>query len=213
MKFTMKTRFLLVAMLVGGALGAYAQTKGTNSIGLGFGNSKNKNEYSGGNYSENKSSNYSLRYAYFIKDNTKLGLSASYNKYENFFGDASKSENKGYGISLMYQKYFQLHKQLYVFAGGEAGYNRSESIRPDYYAGNYVADAKLKGNGYSLGAYGGVSYFLGKHLELDVRVLNASVGYAKETNKDLNTKNTSNGFSVNTSGSFTNLGFNINFLF
>jgi hypothetical protein len=196
---------LLAALLLSGALGAYAQTKGTNSLGLGldFGNSETKIN---NDYQSNKSSSIDLNYARFIKDNVKLGLGVSYG-----FGESGSSqETKSFGISALYQRYYPVYKKLYVFIGGDASYNNSKLTQQGY---SILNNNVQRGNYYSAGVYGGASYFLGKHWELEARLLNATFGYAKNRTEEGDYYYEQKGFSLRTAGSFTNLGFNINFLF
>ncbi len=202
----MRKFFLFAALLLSGTLGVYAQTKGTNSLGLGIDFGKAETKINNENYT-NKGSNFSVNYARFIKDNTKLGVGASYGFNEN----GSNQETKSFGISALYQKYYPVYKKLYVFIGGDASYNNSKLTQQSYYVPN---DNIQKGNSYTLGAYGGASYFLGKHWELEARVINASFGYSTLSSEggDINSYK-QKGFSLKTAGSFTNLGFNINFLF
>lgn len=200
---------LLAALLLSGALGAYAQTKGTNSVGLGVETSKNNYDYVGGASGENKNSNFSLRYANFIKDNIKLGLGLSYSTTDN----SDNNETKTYGGAFLYQKYFPVYKKLYVFVGGEAAYSHIKANSFNYVSGGVIEETQARGNGYSLGAYGGASYFLGKHWELEARLLSASAGYSEFKNNHINYETKSSSFSLKTAGAFTNLGFSINFLF
>lgn len=202
----MKNYVLLAALLLSGALGAYAQTKGTNSLGLGIDFGKSETRINNEDQST-QGSDFSLNYARFIKDNVKLGIGASYGFYENSFDQ----ETKAFGISALYQKYYPVYKKLYVFIGGDASYNNSKLTRASYYVPN---DNIQKANSYSLGAYGGVSYFLGKHWELEARIINARFGYTDSSSEDGESyRYKQKGFSLKTAGSFTNLGFNINFLF
>lgn len=204
----MKKYVLSAALLLCGALGAYAQTKGTNSIGLGIENSKNKHTLADGSTLENRYSNYSLRYANFVKDNVKLGIGLSYGDGEQ----DDRSETKNYGASFLYQKYFPVYKKLYVFVGGEAGYSYTKANNFNY-VGGVIMETQTKTNLYSLGAYGGASYFLGKHWELEARILNASAGYISSKNSQAGYSQKNTNFSLKTTGAFTNLGFSINFLF
>lgn len=202
----MKKHFLLAALLLSGALGAYAQTKGTNSLGLGLDFGKSETRIN--NEDQNtKGSNFSVNYARFIRDNVKLGVGVSYGFNEN----ANYQEAKAFGVSALYQRYYPVYKKLYVFLGGDASYNNSKLTNESY---NVPNDNIQKANSYSLGAYGGVSYFLGKHWELEARVINARFGYADLSNENGDAyQYKQKGFSLKTAGSFTNLGFNINFLF
>lgn len=205
----MKRNVLLAVLLLSGALGAYAQTKGTNSVGLGVDTYKSKYDFVGGSSGENKNSNYSLRYAHFVKDNVKLGIGFSY-------ANTVQSENTEanvYGGSFLYQKYFPVYKKLYVFVGGEANYSRIKADNFNYVNGIVVEKTELRGNSYSLGVYGGASYFLGKHWELETRILSANAGYSSSKNNTIGYETTSSNFSLRTGGAFTNLGFSINFLF
>lgn len=196
---------LLAALLLSGALGAYAQTKGTNSLGLGIGFGKAETKINNDQYT-NKNSSVDLNYARFIKDNVKLGVGVSY----GFTESESTQEAKSFGISALYQKYYPVYKKLYVFIGGDASYHKSKLIQQGYSVPNNNIQ---KGNFYSLGVYGGASYFLGKHWELEARLLNARFGYSKSETEEGSYYYRQTGFSLQTAGSFTNLGFNINFLF
>jgi len=205
----MKKYVLSAALLLCGALGAYAQTKGTNSLGLGFETVKNKYTDLVGSSNENKQSFYSIHYANFVKDQVKLGISLSYGEYEN----NSNTDGKNYGASFLYQRYFPVYKKLYVFVGGEAAYTHSKATSYNYDAIGAIRETNSKANTYLVGVYGGASYFLGKHWELETRILSANAGYGSTKNTTMGYTSKASNFSLKTAGAFTNLGFSINFLF
>ncbi|HYK77166.1 MAG TPA: hypothetical protein VEV16_09320, partial [Daejeonella sp.] len=73
-------------------------------------------------------------------------------------------------------------------------------------------------NNYSVGAFGGLSFFISKRFAFEADLLSANVGYSKSTNKQSDPlqgkfKTETTSFNLSTSGSINNLGFKIYFLF
>jgi hypothetical protein len=70
---------------------------------------------------------------------------------------------------------------------------------------------------YLVGVNGGLSWFFIKRLALEADLLTANIGYSRtrQTGSNVNGayKNTSTGFSLNTSGTVNGLGFKTFFLF
>lgn len=203
----MKKNVLLAVLLLSGALGAYAQTKGTNSLGLGVNFGKNEITNPNGTTNTDKNKSFSLRYALFVSDNSKIGVGASIMN-----GEDQSSKTKGFGTSFLYQKYYPIYKGLNVFWGGNVNYSKQKVNRMEFYIPKEVV---FESKYYGAGAYGGVSYFLGKRLELEATIINTGFGYQSvNNNSTINSLSSKqSGFSLSTTGSFTNLGFNINFLF
>ncbi|WP_316830002.1 hypothetical protein [Pedobacter aquatilis] len=164
----MKKQLLItaVAVLCLGMTG-FAQTKGTNALSFGINATTNKSSYKNVNQteqtSEQKSNLFSVGYGYFIKDNSKIGVEAIYG--QNTINSTGTTEQiiKSYGGNISYQKYFPIVKTLFAYAGGKAGYtygtqNQSQPSNSSNVSQDYTS------NSYSLGAYGGVTWFLGKSL-------------------------------------------------
>jgi hypothetical protein len=191
---------------------ATAQTKGTNTLGLGVSVFTQNNEADNQNYVTSKNSNFSIGYGTFFRDNQRLGidLSLTDNKYENTSGTTYKYTEKGYGGSVNYQRYFPLIKKLYAFGGGFGGLSFSDRDQES-------STIAYKSHSYFVGANGGISYFLSRRFALESSLLSASVNYAvqKESNNSGNNsyKNTFTSFNLSSSGTFNNLGFKIYFLF
>jgi len=77
--------------------------------------------------------------------------------------------------------------------------------------------AEFSGNAYSLGAYGGATWFLSRRLAFEANLLSPDFSYSKLKNDQVisgsNSNNTSTNFSLNTAGAINGLGFKIYFLF
>jgi len=205
-------RQLLTAMAVVLSVCGYAQTKGTNALGfgLGFSSSDTKNAT---DINDRTSTDATLSYGHFIKDNTKLGINLVYGR--------SKSESNGYvntsksdilGAFVGYQKYYPLVKTLNAFAAGSAGYiNYKQSTFAGPQSYNNQTDE------YSLGASGGLAWFFSKRFALETTVLNTNMSYSKTERTDQNSGNSSStntsNFNVSTQGSITELNFRIFLLF
>src|SRR5687768_8165281 len=99
-------RMLLIAFLATGSLFIQAQTKGTNTLGLGLNFQTQKTEQnSQGNQfnSEQQTKGMSLGYGHFVNDNTKIGIDFFYGENDNSFG-STQFNAKTYGGNLNYQK-------------------------------------------------------------------------------------------------------------
>lgn len=207
-------KYLFVAILATATCFVQAQTKGSNTIGLGIGLQKLKIEqFPSSNSSDidQQTTGISVSYGGFIKQNNKLGIDLLYGD-SKLNATTQDLSTKIYGGKLTYQKYFQLVKTFYAFGGGRGGYNYSEGRmqQEDYLSdfSNYVS---------TLGAYGGVSWFLSKRFALEADLLSADIGYNKSINNSVGTngtfKTTSGSFNLNSAGAINNLAFKIHFLF
>lgn len=183
-----------------------AQTKGTNTLGVGFSATSYKQE-SGNFENGNKSNSFNLGYGRFIKDNLRLGFSGSYNHTTYTNSSSTSLDMNGYGGTISLQKYFPLLNKFYAFAGGNTNYTYSKRKSDGSNGTSYQE------NSYFLGAYGGASYFLSKHFALEVDLLSGGLNYARGKESGQSGTATQTNFNVNTSGTLTNLGFRVYFLF
>lgn len=108
-----------VAVLL--SLSGYAQTKGTNTLGLTLGSTSLKSDHPNVNLTDTKSSgfNVALGYGFFVEDNSKISLDLSFgrNKTEEIGSVTNLNEGKNYGANFTYQKYFPLVGKFYAYAG------------------------------------------------------------------------------------------------
>lgn len=204
----MKRTLLVAVILTAAYFTANAQTKGTNTLGVGFTATTDKYESNdGGSDNESKGNSFTLGYGRFIKDNIRLGFSGTYNNSTNSYSGIYRYEENGYGGNVSLQKYFSLSKKFYAFAGGQTSYMYSKqgSDSPD--------DTDYRKNSYFLGAYGGLSYFVSKHFALETDLLSGGLNYSNGRDSRRFGNNSSTKFNVSTSGNITNLGFRVYFLF
>jgi hypothetical protein len=206
---------ILTAVAVVASLCGYAQTKGTSALGLGVGVNTNKYEYNTGtgtSVNESRNNSFSLGYGLFIRDNAKLGVDLQYNTSEQKSDATVDSKLKGYGVNVTYQQYYPIVKKLFAYAGGKAAYSYSR----EKYTLSDVSDRI--GNQYTLGAYGGVTWFFSQRFALETSLLSANVVYATSDQKSTQSNNggyqtKSTAFNLATSGAINNLGFKIYLLF
>ena len=205
-------KHLLTAIAVCLSLCGYAQTKGTNALGFGISSSTYKSTGSG---SENKNSfnSFALSYGHFIKDNVKLGLELNYGKGEQKSTSFNTQGTKVYGGNINYQRYFPIVKSLYAYAGGKGGYVYTESTSET----TSVTRVSSTTDEYTIGAYGGVTWFVSKRFALETSLLSANISYnqtdQKNISSDNNYKTTQTSFNMSTQGFINNLGFKIYLLF
>jgi hypothetical protein len=178
----MKTKLLLTAIAVCLSYVGMAQTKGTNALGFGINTNTTTNTISGAEGKTNQNT-LSLGYGYFIDDNKKIGIDLSYlSSKQNSL--TSASEINGYGINASYQKYYPIVKTLFAFAGGNAGYFYSKQSNYQPFDGtNYV------GNSYSIGAYGGITWFFSKKIRFRDQFIICKYGLQQHKNKYLPERN------------------------
>lgn len=201
-------RHLLTAMAVMLSVCGYSQTKGTIALSLGLGLGSHKVE-SSSYISDYSTTNVSLGYGYFFKDNNKIELSVSYGGLRS--DNANRTENDNIRGFLGYQHLYPLFDKLYAFAGGFAGYgvyNQTEFT-------DSQESHKHKTHELSAGANGGVSWFFSKRFALETTLLQASMNHtnSKQVNSIEGGKNTNTNFNLSTQGSLTNLNFKIYLLF
>ncbi|HEY0666829.1 MAG TPA: outer membrane beta-barrel protein [Sphingobacteriaceae bacterium] len=203
----MKTMLVAAVILTAAYFTANAQTKGTNTLGAGFDATSYKQE-SGNFESESKGNHFNLGYGRFIKDNLKLGVNGTYSHSTSTYSsntDSTKVNKYGGGISL--QKYFPLFNKFYAYAGGHTNYTYAKQTS------NTPSNNNYNENSYFLGASGGVTWFVSKHFAFEVNLLSGGLNYSRGKYPNGNGFNTMTNFNVSTSGSITDLGFMVYFLF
>lgn len=199
-------KLILIALMAMGIFFAQAQTKGTNTVGLGVSLFTSKNNYDNQTQANQKSNSqaYSLSYGHFFSDNQKMSLDLDYQRqtYNNI-------ENvKGYGLGLSYQKYYPIFKSFYGFAGGRGNYMYSKNTQNS-------GDFGYKSDTYSAAAFGGLSWFVSKRIALEVDLLSVGVhlGTNKSTGSNTNSSSKFTAFSLSTAGAAGNFGFKVHILF
>jgi len=206
---------LLTALAVSLSLCGYAQTKGLNTLGLGIGTYKQKTSTDViGKGNTNQGSQFSLGYGMFISDNNKIGIDLGYarTKAERLDNGGSSNESKTFGIGLNYQHYYPLINKLYAFAGAEGAYSTTKDT-------NSMSPDETKSNYYTIGGYGGITWFVSKRFAFETRLVTASAGFTKskvirEGNlANVPEKSTTSTFNLNTGGLIDDLGFKIYLLF
>ena len=208
-------KYLLAAVLTMAVGFLQAQTKGTNTIGLGIGFQKQKIEQFPASNSPDfnqQTTGISMSYGHFIKENDKIGFDFFYGNSKLNAETQNGFTSSTYGGKLSYQKYFQLVKTFYAFGGARGGYNYSEGrMQQEAYLANFSTYLS------TLGAYGGVSWFLSKRFALEADLLSADIGYSKAINNSVGTngtfKTTTGNFNLSSTGVINSLGFKIHFLF
>lgn len=214
----MKKQLLTAAAVLLSVCG-YAQTKGTSTLGLGFGSFTQKSQYTSQDEVERKASSVGLilGYGYFIEDNVRLGLDLDFNRSKQEYTADESSDNKSNtkGIALSYQRYYPLIGKFYAYAGGKGSYShyKQEQLAP---AGTTSLDFTTEGDNYGLSAFGGLSWFVSKRWALETQLLSAGASYttSSTTNQggfERSDKQTN--FGLSSGGLFNNTSFKIYFLF
>ena len=202
----MKT-FLLSATLVVMGYCGYAQTKGTNALGFGIRVSEGESNQ-GQDHQEQSNNEFSLSYGHFIKEKVKLSFTGSYGITKNEQANNQiQFSTKFYGGRVAYQKYFNVAKKFFVYADGGAGlmFNKSSFTNG--------ATNQDMGTEYSLNAYGGAAYFLSKHIAFEATLIRAGALYYTSKRNDAGSRAVSKSFNLSSSGSLSNMAFQIYFLF
>jgi hypothetical protein len=204
----MKAKLLTMAALCAIAFTTNAQTKGTNTLGLGVSVFDYENEYQN-NKNSQKITSFSLGYGHFIADNQRIGMNLIFGSTE-YESNNQLQTFKNYGLNASYQKYYPLLKTLYAYAGGGAAYLQNNQT--DNNSVNKRTDRE-----YSIGAMGGLTWFMSKRFAFETNLLAANISYSKSTHDNLSPnniqKNTSTSFNLSTQGFVDDLGFKIYLLF
>ena len=210
----MKSKLLIMAVLCAIAFTANAQTKGTNALSFGVNSNTTTNSSTSNTSSseyEYKNNSFTLGYGYFIKDNSKIGLELSYglSKYDN--DNSTFQENKNYGANISYQKYYPIVKTLFAYAGGRAGYTYGKQ------SSSSVNTSKSEFDSYTVGAYGGLTWFVSKRFAFETNLLSANASHSVQKQKNTSDQNInqskSSNFNITTQGFINDLGFKIYILF
>jgi len=213
----MKKQLLSLAVLCAVTLSVNAQTeKGTSAVSFGVNVTSVKT--SGNNFqSESKNNTFTLGYGYFIKNNSKIGLDLTYGLTKNGSNETYNQEIKSYGGNLTYQRYFPIVKTLFAYAGGKGSYEHAKN--KNLYTDVYGQSSTFAANQYSVGAYGGITWFVSKRFALETSLLSADVIYSKtDRTETFNygntyTKSEYTSFNFSSQGFINNLGFKIYILF
>lgn len=205
----MKSKLLIMGALCAIAFAANAQTKGTNTIGLGVNVTENKYEYQNSEGS-NKNTVFNLNYGYFIQDNQRIGVGLSYGTRKN--SDVSNNlEFESFGINASYQKYYPLIKTLYAYAGANTAYGEENQT---YSSSN---SQMQNFRSYSVGAMGGLTWFVSKRFAFETNLLAANISYSlsESSHNEINNnqKSSTTQFNLTTQGFIDDLGFKIYLLF
>lgn len=192
----------------------FAQTKGTNALSFGVNVNSIKNTFNNVEQSESKNNLLTLGYGHFFKDNSKIGLELVYGENKQSTNLAEINRYKNYGGNLSYQQYFPLVKTLYAYAGGRGSYVHGTQANAQT---QNTLPTEYKSNTYSLGAYGGVTWFLSKRFALETSLLSADFAYSSseitETAFSSTSKSKQTNFNLSSQGFINNLGFKIYILF
>ena len=204
---------ILTAIAVMASLCGYAQTKGTSALGFGVNVTTSKSGSNGSTAvsQEENTRNFSLGYGFFVKDNAKLGIELNYGNADQNAAGGSQTESKSYGANVTYQQYYPLIKTLYAYAGGKVGYGQTKQESFDEVTFNNV-----KGNQYTAGVYGGITWFVSKRFAFETNLLSANASYSTYEQKMYNAavyENKQTIFSLRSEGFINNLGFKIYLLF
>ena len=111
-------KILLVALLGLFTSAAVAQTKGQSIVGLGFytyKNSDSNNDY------KSISTNFSLNYGLFVKDNARLGVDLGYSIFEYSYNNYKES-NITTNLGLNYKKFYPIAGKFYWTLSEAASY-------------------------------------------------------------------------------------------
>lgn len=201
----MKTKLLLVA-LCATALSVSAQTKGTNTLGLGI-NSSETNYNSGSSEQKHRANSFNLDYGHFFADNKRIAIGVGYGKNKNnsVVGNASISDfNRIFSAQVSYQKYYPLVKNLYAYAGARGAYTQENTE---------ASTNNSATKNYNLGAMGGLTWFASKRFAFETNLLSAGAVYSQTTLEGTSGGNTNSSFHLQTGGSITNLNFKVYLLF
>jgi hypothetical protein len=212
MKKNLLTAFAVLLSLYG-----FSQTKGTSALSLGIssstGEAKN-NTLTGDQTTKSTNSNFRLGYGLFVAENSKVSIELLYNRYKlEYAGSPATDNTKGYGAAINYQRYFPLIKTFYAFAGGGAQYIRSKGDTDS----EDSFDRINKTNSYSIGASGGLAWFISKRWAVETSVLSTGLLYSENEYSDISgnssytVKNTN--FNLSSDGIFNNLGFKVYLMF
>jgi len=214
----MKLILTLVAILF--SLNGYAQKKGNSALGLGV---SITNVNAGGvsvSTVEYKTRSYSFGYGVFLSDHDKIGMELRYGNTKDEIKSLSDSggsllDGESYGGSLTYQHFYPLLKRLYAYAGGNAGYTHSKSSATYFYDPPSTENEIEKL--YSVGAVGGLSWFMSKSFALELNIFSLNATYTSSlretTDGDFIRNSKSSVFNMTTQGLINSLGFKIFLLF
>ena len=191
-------KILLVALLGLFTSAVVAQTKGQSTVGTGFSTYKYSDSSNGYN---NKSTNFSLNYGLFVKDNARLGLDLGFTNYDYSYNSPYKETTNTTNLGLNYKKFYPIAGKFYWTLAEAASYGWGDK---EVNNSGTITTGKVETMNANVVA--GLSYFLSKRFMIE----SDGIGLYLNSSK---TKSTTN-VSKNSSFSFNNyLGLRLNFIF
>jgi hypothetical protein len=151
-------KILLVALLGLFTSAAVAQTKGQSIVGLGFytyKNSDSNNDY------KSISTNFSLNYGLFVKDNARLGVDLGYSIFEYSYNNYKES-NITTNLGLNYKKFYPIAGKFYWTLSEAASYGWG-----DREVNNNGTITSGKVETMNANVVAGLSYFLSKRFMIE----------------------------------------------
>jgi hypothetical protein len=191
-------KILLVALLGLFTTAAIAQTKGQSTVGPGF--STYKYSDSGNGYKQT-STNISLNYGLFVKDNARLGVDLGFNKFDYSYNAPYKESTTTTNLGLNYKKFYPIVDKFYWTLSEAASYGWGDK---EVNNNGTITSGKVETMNANVVA--GLSYFLSKRFMIEAD----GVGLYLSSSK---TKSTTN-VVKNSSFSYNNyLNLKVNFIF
>ncbi len=132
------------------------------------------NVYNSKNYqpspnSKFKSLNANIQFGKVVKENTVAGLILSYG-YSNYYYTNTPDYTKinQYSAGVFYRKYKGLAKDFYFFGEVDAAYSHTENKQAYFQNGTLTQSSKSISNGGSASFVPGISYAVGKRMQIEL---------------------------------------------
>ena len=151
-------KILLVALLGLFTSAAVAQTKGQSIVGPGFSTYKYSDSSNDYKYT---TTNYSLNYGLFVKDNARLGVDLGYSIFEQLYNNY-KEINTTTNLGLNYKKFYPIAGKFYWTLSEAASYGWGDK---EVNNNGTITTGKVETMNANVVA--GLSYFLSKRFMIE----------------------------------------------
>ncbi len=152
-------KFLLVALLGLFTSAAVAQTKGQSIVGPGFSTYKYSDSSNDYKYT---TTNFSLNYGLFVKDNARLGLDLGFTKYDYSYNAPYKESTTTTNLGLNYKKFYPIVDKFYWTLSEAASYGWGDK---EVNNNGTITSGKVETMNTNVVA--GLSYFLSKRFMIE----------------------------------------------
>lgn len=159
---------------------------------------------------KNESLNGNVQFGKAIKENIVVGMIVSYGYANTYLNSPYQAKNSQYSAGVFYRKYKPLVKNLYFFGEVDAAYFHSRAEQGFLMPNN--SGALTTSNGVSVSFIPGISYGIGKRMQIELLMPNIVSGNYSHSKIDYSPSPSASSLNHDESSFSFNANFNNNLL-